>query len=190
MILSDITINERLRNGDLTIDPLSSDAIQPSSVDLRLASEFLVFANHEATIIDIRTNQSSLSRPVIIAEDTPFILHPREFVLGATVESVGLPRDLVGRIEGRSSLGRLGLMVHSTAGFVDAGWTGQLTLELFNVATLPITLIPGMRIAQITFLEMTTPAGRPYGAPELHSKYQGQTGPTPSRSYMDFSGSP
>ena len=186
MILSDRTIREELEAKRIVIDPFDEAAIQPSSVDLRLGRFFRVFLNHTTRVIDVKENQENLTPLVEIGEDEPFILHPGEFVLGSTLERVALPSDLVARLEGKSSLGRLGLLIHSTAGFVDAGWDGHLTLELSNVANLPITLYPEMKIGQISFLKMTTPADRPYGSKETGSKYQGQRGPTPSRYFENF----
>jgi dCTP deaminase len=186
VILSDVTIREELAAGRIVIDPLHDADIQPSSVDLRLDRFFRVFRNHTSRVIDVREDQENLTQLVEIADEDAFILHPSEFVLGSTAERVSLPADLVARLEGKSSLGRLGLLIHSTAGFVDAGWDGHLTLELSNVATLPITLYPGMKIGQISFLRMTTPAAQPYGSPEVGSKYQGQRGPTPSRYFENF----
>jgi dCTP deaminase len=186
MILSDKTIREELAAGRIEIEPLDDSCIQPSSVDLHLDRYFRVFLNHTMGLIDVKQNLEDLTGLVEIAEDGMFILHPGEFVLGSTSERVALPNDLVARLEGKSSLGRLGLLIHSTAGFVDAGWNGHLTLELSNVANLPITLYPGMKIGQISFLRMTTPADRPYGSKDVGSKYQGQRGPTPSRYWENF----
>jgi dCTP deaminase len=186
MILSDRTIREELAAGRIVIDPVSDADIQPSSVDLHIDRYFRVFRNHSMRVIDVKENQEELTELVEIGEDDAFILHPGEFVLGSTHERVSLPTDLVARLEGKSSLGRLGLLIHSTAGFVDAGWDGHLTLELSNVANLPITLYPGMKIGQISFLRMTTPADTPYGSSKVGSKYQGQRGPTPSRYYENF----
>ena len=186
MILSDRTIREQLQAGRIVIDPLDADNIQPSSVDLRLDRYFRVFRNHTMRVIDVKEDQEELTELVEISDDDGFILHPGEFVLGSTAERVALPDDLVARLEGKSSLGRLGLLIHSTAGFVDAGWDGYLTLELSNVANLPITLYPGMKIGQISFLRMTTPADQPYGTAGLGSKYQSQRGPTPSRYFENF----
>lgn len=188
MILSDRTIREQLAAGRIVIDPLDDSCIQPSSVDLRLDRLFRVFLNHTMPVIDVKQNLEDLTRLVEIGEGDAFILHPGEFVLGSTAESVGLPDDLVARIEGKSSLGRLGLLIHSTAGFVDAGFSGHITLELSNVANLPITLYPGMKIGQVSFLQMTTPADVPYGSSKVGSKYQGQRGPTPSRYWENFDG--
>jgi dCTP deaminase len=186
VILSDRTIREELAAGRIVIDPLDEGCIQPSSVDLHIDRYFRVFRNHTMGHIDVKKNLEDLTELVEIGEDDTFMLHPGEFVLGSTSERVALPDDLVARLEGKSSLGRLGLLIHSTAGFVDAGWDGQLTLELSNVATLPITLYPGMRIGQISFLKMTTEADVPYGSSAVGSKYQGQRGPTPSRYWKNF----
>ena len=184
MVLSDRSIAQALDDGRIVIDPLGEDCIQPSSVDLHVDQYFRTFRNHTSRVIDVREDQEELTELVDVGPDTPFILHPGEFVLGSTIERVALPDDLVARLEGKSSLGRLGLLIHSTAGFVDAGWDGHLTLELSNVANLPITLYPGMKIGQISFFEMTTAAERPYGSAGLGSKYRGQWGPWPSR-YAD-----
>ncbi len=186
MILSDRTIRDELAAGRIVIDPLDPADIQPSSVDVRLDRWFRVFRNHTVGHIDVKQNLEELTELVEIASDGVFMLHPGEFVLGSTAERVGLPDDLVARIEGKSSLGRLGLLIHSTAGFVDAGWDGQLTLELSNVANMPITLYPGMKIGQISFMRMTTPADNPYGSSAVGSKYQGQVGPRPSRYWENF----
>ena len=186
MILSDRSIREQIEAGRIVIDPLDLGNIQPSSVDLTLDRYFRVFRNHTMRVIDVKEDQEELTELVEIKEEDPFILHPGEFVLGSTAERVALPFDLVARLEGKSSLGRLGLLIHSTAGFVDAGWNGYLTLELSNVANLPITLYPGMKIGQISFLQMTTEAEIPYGSSQVGSKYQGQRGPTPSRYFENF----
>src|SRR5580704_14206513 len=186
MILSDRTIREALAAGRIEIDPLDERDVQPSSVDLHIDRFFRVFRNHTMRVIDVKEDQEELTELVEIKEDDAFILHPGEFVLGSTLERVRLPDDLVARLEGKSSLGRLGLLIHSTAGFVDAGWDGQLTLELSNVANLPITLYPGMKIGQISFLQMTTPAEHPYGSRAVGSKYQHQVGPRPSRYFENF----
>ena len=184
MVLSDRSIREALDAGRIAIDPLGEGCIQPSSVDLHVDQYFRLFRNHTSRVIDVREDQEDLTELVDIGTDTPLILHPGEFLLGSTLEKVTLPDDLVARLEGKSSLGRLGLLIHSTAGFVDAGWDGHLTLELSNVANLPITIYAGMKIGQISFLQMTTPADSPYGSDGLKSKYQGQWGPTHSR-YAD-----
>ncbi len=184
MVLSDRTIREHLGSGRIVVDPLGEQCIQPSSVDLHVDRHFRLFRNHSMRIIDVRQDLEDLTELVAVPDGEALILHPGEFVLGSTSERIALPDDLVARLEGKSSLGRLGLLIHSTAGFVDAGWDGHLTLELSNVANLPITVYPGMKIGQISFLQMTTPADRPYGSDGLGSKYQGQHGPTPSR-YAD-----
>ena len=186
MILSDRTIREELDAGRIVIDPLGEGCIQPSSVDLHIDRYFRVFRNHTMGHIDVKQNLEDLTELVEIGVDDTFILHPGEFVLGSTSERVALPDDLVARLEGKSSLGRLGLLIHSTAGFVDAGWDGQLTLELSNVANLPITLYPEMKIGQISFMRMDGPVEHPYGGEEAGSKYQGQDEPTASRYYLNF----
>ena len=186
MILSDRTIREAIEAGSIVIDPFDEACIQPSSIDLHVDSQFRVFANSRYAYIDVKDEMPDLTELVEIKEEDRFMLHPGEFVLGSTLERVAVPTDLVARLEGKSSLGRLGLLIHSTAGFVDAGWDGQLTLELSNVANLPITLYPGMKIGQISFLKMTTPADVPYGSAAVGSKYQGQRGPTPSRYWENF----
>ena len=186
MVLSDATIARLLAEGRIEIDPYDAALLQPSSVDVRVDRLFRVFHNNRYPFIDVKIEQSELTELVSVDGDHPFVLHPGEFVLGSTLERVRLPDDLVARLEGKSSLGRLGLLIHSTAGFVDAGWDGQLTLELSNVANLPITLYPGMKIGQISFLRMTTAADRPYGSKEVGSKYQGQRGPRPSRYWENF----
>ncbi|MGD0219452.1 MAG: dCTP deaminase [Acidimicrobiales bacterium] len=186
MILSDRSIREELTAGRIVIDPLDESAIQPSSVDLHVDRYFRVFRSHTHRVIDVKENQESLTELVEIGRDESLILHPGEFVLGSTLERVALADDLVGRLEGKSGLGRLGLLIHSTAGFVDPGFDGYLTLELSNVASLPITVYPGMKIGQISFLRMTSPAERPYGSSTLGSKYQNQRGPTPSRYFENF----
>jgi dCTP deaminase len=187
MVLSDRTIKEELEKGRIVIDPLDPADIQPASVDLRLDRKLLVFSNSRRAHIDVKMGLDDLTEIVEIADDAPFILHPGEFVLGSTLENIELPGDLVARLEGKSSLGRIGLVIHSTAGFVDPGWKGHLTLELSNLARLPITLYYGMKIGQISYLKLTTPADRLYGSPELGSKYQGQTEPTASRFSQEFS---
>lgn len=186
MILSDGTIRDALDTGRIGIDPLDDDAIQPSSVDVRLHPAFRVFANHRHQVIDPKADQADLTDLVEVADGDPFVLHPGEFVLGATLERVTLPDDVVARLEGKSSLGRLGLVIHSTAGFIDAGFCGDITLELSNVATLPLLLYPRMRIAQLAFFPLDKPAERPYGSDGLGSKYQGQTGPTASQYVRNF----
>jgi dCTP deaminase len=186
VVLSDRSIREEIDAKRIVIEPLADECIQPSSVDLHVDRYFRLFRNHSMRVIDVREDLEDLTELVEVPEGEPLILHPGEFILGSTLERVVLPDDLVARLEGKSSLGRLGLLIHSTAGFVDAGWDGHLTLELSNVANLPITVYPGMKIGQISFLRMTTPAEHPYGSKELGSKYQGQRGPTPSRYYENF----
>lgn len=186
VILSDATIRSEVASGRIVIDPFDDAMVQPSSIDVRLDYRFLVFRSHTRAVIDVKEDLTDLTEMVEVTSEKPFILHPGEFVLGSTAESVGLPHDIVGRIEGKSSLGRLGLLIHTTAGFVDAGFEGYLTLELSNVATLPITLYPGMKIGQISFLRMDRPAEVPYGAGSLGSKYAGQVGPTPSQYWKNF----
>ena len=183
MILSDRDIRKQIEARRVVIEPFEPEMIQPSSVDLHVGDQFRIFANSRYPYIDVRQRMDDLTELVKATEDEPFILHPGEFVLGSTHEKVTLPDDIVGRIEGKSSLGRLGLLIHSTAGFVDAGWSGYLTLELSNVANLPITIYPGMRIGQLCLFRMSSPAERPYGE---RGKYQEQSGPTPSRFYEDF----
>jgi dCTP deaminase len=185
-VLSDRDIRAAMQAGRVRIDPYDATCLQPSSVDLHLDADFRVFRNNRYPFIDVRAPQPDLTEPVTIGDDEPFILHPNEFVLGQTLEWVELPSDLVARIEGKSSLGRLGLLIHSTAGYVDPGWKGNLTLELSNVANLPIALYRGMKIGQISFFEMSSPVERPYGSRELGSKYQGQSMPTESQIYRDF----
>jgi dCTP deaminase len=185
VIFSDRSIREAIESGSIQIDPFEPSHVQPSSVDLRVGDGFRVFVNHKYSEIDPRSPQEDLTQLVEVGEEA-FMLHPGEFVLGSTLERVKLGEDVVARLEGKSSLGRLGLLIHSTAGFIDPGFEGHITLELSNVATLPIAIYPGMRIGQISFYQMTTPAEFPYGSPQLGSKYQGQTGPTASRSHRDF----
>jgi dCTP deaminase len=187
MILSDRSIREVIEEGRLVVDPFEPANIQPSSIDLRIDRFFRVFRNHTQRVIDVKENQENLTELVEVTdEDDPFILHPGEFVLASTLERVGVPDDLVGRVDGKSSLGRLGLLTHATAGFIDPGFNGHITLELSNVATLPITIYSGMKVAQISFERMTTPADEPYGSKGRGSKYQGQRGPTPSRYFENF----
>ena len=188
VILSDRTLREQLAAGRIVLDPFDESLIQPSSVDVRISNLFRVFRNHTRGVIDVKLDMVDLTELIEIPEgsDEPFILHPGEFVLGSTLERIGVPDDLVGRVEGKSSLGRLGLLIHSTAGFIDAGFDGHITLELANVASLPITLYPGMKIGQVSFMQMTTPADKPYGSGASGSKYQGQRGPTPSRYFENF----
>ncbi len=185
-VLSDRTIKEELAAARLVIDPLDEALIQPASVDLRLDRTFRLFRVTRRPFVDVRRPVDDLTELVTIEDGEPFIIQPGTFCLGSTIESVTLPNDLVARVDGRSSLGRLGLLVHATAGYVDPGWTGCLTLELSNQSQMPIALYYGMRIAQVSFLRLSTPVDRPYGSPQLGSKYQGQTGPTPSRISQDF----
>ena len=186
MVLSDRTIRSEIEGGRIVIDPFDPAMIQPSSVDLRVDRRFRVFHNSRHPFIDVRQPMEDLTEAVEVPEERPFILHPGEFVLGQTLERVTLPDDLVARLEGKSSLGRLGLLIHSTAGFVDSGFSGNLTLELSNVANLPITIYHGMPIGQISFMRMDGPVERPYGSRESAAKYQGQAEPTPSRFYLNF----
>jgi dCTP deaminase len=186
VVLSDRTIRRLLDEGRIEIEPLDEALIQPSSVDVRVDRYFRVFHNARYAYIDVKEPQEDLTELVEVDDGTPFILHPGEFVLGSTFERIRLPDDLVARLEGKSSLGRLGLLIHSTAGFIDPGWNGHVTLELSNVANLPITIYHGMKIGQLSFVQMTEPAETPYGAGELGSKYQGQRGPTPSRYWQNF----
>jgi dCTP deaminase len=192
VILSDRTLREQIAGGRIVIEPLDESLIQPSSIDVRISHLFRVFRNHTAGVIDVKQDMTGLTELVEMPVDEhgigsePFMLHPGEFVLGSTLERVAVPDDLVGRVEGKSSLGRLGLLIHSTAGFIDAGFDGHITLELANVASLPITLYPGMKIGQVSFMSMTTPADHPYGKGAQGSKYQGQAGPTPSRYFENF----
>ncbi len=186
MVLSDVTIARLLDEGRIEIDPYDPSLLQPSSVDVRVDRYFRVFRNNRYGYINVKVEQEELTEPVEIERDEPFILHPGEFVLGSTLERVRLPDDLVARLEGKSSLGRLGLLIHSTAGFIDPGWDGHVTLELSNVANLPITIYHGMKIGQISFMQLSEPAAAPYGSGGLGSKYQGQRGPTPSRYWQNF----
>jgi dCTP deaminase len=186
VVLSDRTIAARIADGRIRIDPYDDSLLQPSSVDVRVDRYFRVFHNARYPYIDVKQAQEGLTEELEIGDDEPFILHPGEFVLGSTLERVTLPDDLVARLEGKSSLGRLGLLIHSTAGFIDPGWDGHVTLELSNVANLPITIYYAMKIGQISFMQMTEPASAPYGSSSLGSKYQGQRGPTPSRYWQNF----
>ena len=185
MVLSDRTIRRLLDEGRIEIDPYDESLLQPSSVDVRVDRYFRVFHNARYPFIDVREAQEDLTELVEV-DSEPFILHPGEFVLGSTLERIRLPDDLVARLEGKSSLGRLGLLIHSTAGFIDPGWDGHVTLELSNVANLPITIYPGMKIGQLSFVQLSEPAESPYGSGGLGSKYQGQKGPTPSRYWQNF----
>jgi dCTP deaminase len=186
MVLSDHTIKEELAKGRIVVEPLGEGCIQPASVDVHLDRRLLVFRNSRRPFIDVRDEMGDLTEMTEIEDETPFILHPGEFVLASTLEYIELPDDLVARLEGKSSLGRIGLLIHSTAGYVDPGWKGHLTLELSNVANLPVTLYFGMKIGQISYLRLSTPADNLYGSSALGSKYQGQTEPTASRIYKDF----
>jgi dCTP deaminase len=186
VVLSDRDIRAEIAAGRIVIDPFTPEAIQPSSVDLHLDRRFRVFRNSRYPFIDVRADQPELTELVEISGDDPFILHPGEFVLGSTFERVALPDDLVARLDGKSSLGRLGLLIHSTAGFVDPGWEGNLTLELSNVANLPITLYDGMKIGQISFQRLSSPAEVGYGDARIGSKYRGQRDPTASLYHRDF----
>jgi dCTP deaminase len=186
VILSDRDIRAEIASGRIVIDPYTPDAVQPSSVDLHIDRRFRVFRNTRYPFIDVRVDQPDLTELVEIVDDEPFILHPGEFVLGSTLERVALPDDLVARLEGKSSLGRLGLLIHSTAGYVDPGWDGNLTLELSNVANLPITLYHGMKIGQISFQRLSSPVEIGYGDERLGSKYLGQRDPTASLYHRDF----
>ena len=185
MVLSDRTIRRYLDEGQIEIDPYDASLLQPSSVDVRVDRYFRVFHNARYPFIDVKQPMEDLTEIQEI-EDEPFILHPGEFVLGSTLERIRLADDLVARLEGKSSLGRLGLLIHSTAGFIDPGWDGHVTLELSNVANLPITIYYGMKIGQVSFVQLSEPAESPYGSERLGSKYQGQRGPTPSRYWQNF----
>lgn len=186
MLLSDRDIKARADSGDIVLDPWDPAMVQPSSVDVRLDRFFRTFENHRYPHIDPAEEQTDLTRMIETHGDEPFILHPGEFALGSTLEVVGLAVDLAARLEGKSSLGRLGLLTHSTAGFIDPGFSGHVTLELSNMATLPIKLWPGMKIGQLCFFQLSSPAEHPYGSARYGSRYQGQRGPTPSRSYLNF----
>ncbi len=186
MVLSDQSLREALDDGSILIEPFEDGLVQPSSIDLRVGAAFRVFRNNRLPFIDVRNRVDGLTDLVRMENGEPFMLHPGEFVLGATMERVRVGNGLVARLEGKSSLGRLGLLIHSTAGFIDPGFDGTITLELSNVATLPITIYPGMKIGQISFLKMTTPAERPYGSDRLGSKYQGQIEPTESQYWRNF----
>ncbi len=186
MLLSDRDIREAIESGRVVLEPYDPAMIQPSSVDVRLDRFFRVFENHRYPHIDPSIDQPDLTREIECGPDDPFVLHPGEFVLGSTYEKVTLPHDLAARLEGKSSLGRLGLVTHSTAGFVDPGFTGHITLELSNMATLPIMLLPGMKVGQLCFFQLSSPAQHPYGSAVNLSRYQGQRGPTASRSHLNF----
>ena len=186
MLLSDRDITAEIDAGRIALEPYDEAMLQPSSVDVRLDRFFRVFENHRYPHIDPAVDQSDLTRVVEPEGDEPFILHPGEFVLGSTYEAVTLPDDIAARVEGKSSLGRLGLLTHATAGFIDPGFTGHITLELSNVANLPITLWPGMKIGQLCIFRLSSPAEHPYGSAVYGSRYQGQRGPTPSRSWKNW----
>jgi len=186
VLLSDGDILAQLEQGRVAIDPFDPEMVQPSSVDVRLDRFFRTFENHRYAHIDPAADQPDLTRLVEVAHDEPFVLHPGQFALASTFECVTLPQDIAGRLEGKSSLGRLGLLTHSTAGFIDPGFCGHVTLELSNMATLPITLWPGMKIGQLCLFGLSSPARHPYGSAAYGSRYQGQRGPTPSRAHIDF----
>ena len=190
MLLSDRDIQAEVAAGRVRLDPFDPAMIQPSSIDVRLDRYFRLFDNHKYAVIDPAEEQPELTRLVEVDPDEAFILHPGEFVLASTLEQVSLPDDIAARVEGKSSLGRLGLLTHATAGFVDPGFTGHVTLELSNVATLPIKLWPGMKIGQLCFFQLSSPSTQPYGSRGRGSHYQGQRGPTASRSYENFSRTP
>jgi dCTP deaminase len=186
VVLSDRTIRRYIAESRIEIDPFDEALVQPSSVDVRVDRYFRVFHNARYPYIDVKQPQEDLTELVEVDGETPFILHPGEFVLGSTLERIRLPDDLVARLEGKSSLGRLGLLIHSTAGFIDPGWDGHVTLELSNVANLPITIYHAMKIGQVSFVQLSEPAETPYGSEGIGSKYQGQRGPTPSRYWKNF----
>ncbi|MHB8188721.1 MAG: dCTP deaminase [Dermatophilaceae bacterium] len=186
MLLSDRDIKSEIDSGRVRLEPYDEAMVQPSSIDVRLDKYFRLFDNHKYPFIDPAEDQPDLTRLIEIERAEPFILHPGEFVLGSTFEVVTMPDDLAARLEGKSSLGRLGLLTHSTAGFVDPGFSGHVTLELSNVATLPIKLWPGMRVGQLCFFRLSSPTENPYGSAKYGSRYQGQRGPTASRSFQNF----
>jgi dCTP deaminase len=186
VLLSDRDIRSEIQSGRVAVEPFDEAMIQPSSVDVRLDKFFRVFENHKYSVIDPSIEQAELTREVIAEDDEAFILHPGEFVLASTYEVITLPDDIAGRLEGKSSLGRLGLLTHSTAGFIDPGFSGHITLELSNVANLPVKLYPGMKIGQLCLIKLSSPAEHPYGSAVYASRYQGQRGPTASRSFMNF----
>jgi len=186
VLLSDRDIQAEIAAGRVQLEPFDTEMVQPSSVDVRLDRYFRVFENHRYPHIDPAQEQPELTRMVEPDGDEPFILHPGEFALASTYEVVTLPDDVAGRLEGKSSLGRLGLLTHSTAGFIDPGFSGHVTLELSNVATLPIKLWPGMKIGQLCLIRLSSPAEHPYGSAKYGSRYQGQRGPTPSKSFLKF----
>ena len=186
MLISDRDIRAEIAAGRVKVEPFTEAMVQPSSVDVRLDRFFRVFENHKYSVIDPSIEQAELTREVIAEDDEAFILHPGEFVLASTYEIITLPDDIAGRLEGKSSLGRLGLLTHSTAGFIDPGFSGHITLELSNVANLPVKLYPGMKIGQLCLIKLSSAAEHPYGSAQYLNRYQGQRGPTPSRSFMNF----
>ena len=186
MLLSDSDIRSYVASGRVRLKPWDPEMVQPSSVDIHLDRFFRLFANHKYPVVDPAADQPELTRLIEVSADGEFVLHPGEFVLGATYERVTLADDVAARLEGKSSLGRLGLLTHSTAGFIDPGFSGHVTLELSNTATLPIKLYPGMKVGQLCFFQLSSPAERPYGAGATGSRYQGQRGPTASRSHLNF----
>jgi len=186
MLLSDRDIRAEITAGRVAVEPFTESMVQPSSVDVRLDRFFRVFENHKYSVIDPSIEQSELTREVVVEPNEHFILHPGEFVLASTYEVITLPDDIAGRLEGKSSLGRLGLLTHSTAGFIDPGFSGHITLELSNVANLPVKLFPGMKIGQLCLIKLSSPAEHPYGSAVYASRYQGQRGPTASRSWINF----
>jgi dCTP deaminase len=186
VLLSDRDIRAEITAGRVKVEPFTEAMVQPSSVDVRLDRFFRVFENHKYSVIDPSTEQPELTREVAVTADEYFILHPGEFVLASTYEVITLPDDIAGRLEGKSSLGRLGLLTHSTAGFIDPGFSGHITLELSNVANLPVKLFPGMKIGQLCLIKLSSPAEHPYGSAVYGSRYQGQRGPTPSKSWLNF----
>ncbi|CAB5021731.1 unannotated protein [freshwater metagenome] len=186
MLLSDRDIHIEINSGRVKVEPFDAAMIQPSSVDVRLDRFFRVFENHKYSVIDPSIEQNELTREIAVDPDEDFILHPGEFVLASTYEVITLPDDIAGRLEGKSSLGRLGLLTHSTAGFIDPGFSGHITLELSNVANLPVKLFPGMKIGQLCLIKLSSPAEHPYGSEQYGSRYQGQRGPTASKSWLNF----
>jgi len=186
VLRSDRDIKAEIQAGRVKVEPFTDAMVQPSSVDVRLDRFFRVFENHKYSVIDPSIEQADLTREVAVAADEFFILHPGEFVLASTYEVITLPDDIAGRLEGKSSLGRLGLLTHSTAGFIDPGFSGHITLELSNVANLPVKLFPGMKIGQLCLIKLSSPAEHPYGSAVYGSRYQGQRGPTPSKSWLNF----
>jgi len=186
VLLSDRDIKAEIQAGRVKVEPFTDAMVQPSSVDVRLDRFFRVFENHKYSVIDPSIEQADLTREVAVAADEFFILHPGEFVLASTYEVITLPDDIAGRLEGKSSLGRLGLLTHSTAGFIDPGFSGHITLELSNVANLPVKLFPGMKIGQLCLIKLSSPAEHPYGSAVYGSRYQGQRGPSPSKSWLNF----